>query len=281
MTNEERNIIQDFITRVSGGAPAPTQPGSVPATVAPLPPMDREADQLIGQLFTQYPEAKYRLTQTAFVQEHALAAAQSRIQQLEWQVNQAKQAMTQAQQAAPQTGGFFSSLFGGGRPAQGQAPQAPPVWNQGAPQGPPPQYQNQPQYGAPPPQYQQPGMFQRQGSGFLGSALTTAAGVAGGMVAGNALMGLFSGGHSGLGGGMGGGMLGGAAGGAAASPWDTPASSDQGAIDQGSWDTSGASTSGGDWGGQSSVPDAAPDNSSWGDSGGNDWGSGGGGGTDC
>ena len=44
-------------------------------------------------------------------------------------------------------------------------------------------------------------MFQRQGSGFLGSALTTAAGVAGGVVAGNALMNLFSG-HEGGGGGM-------------------------------------------------------------------------------
>ena len=44
-------------------------------------------------------------------------------------------------------------------------------------------------------------MFQQRGSGFLGSALTTAAGVAGGMVAGNALMNLFSGGHPGMGGG--------------------------------------------------------------------------------
>ena len=44
-------------------------------------------------------------------------------------------------------------------------------------------------------------MFQRQGSGFLGSALTTAAGVAGGVVAGNALMNMFSG-HEGGGGGM-------------------------------------------------------------------------------
>jgi uncharacterized protein len=52
-------------------------------------------------------------------------------------------------------------------------------------------------------------MFQRSGSGFLGSALTTAAGVAGGVVAGNALMDLFSG-H---GGGGGGGLFGGGGGG--------------------------------------------------------------------
>ena len=36
-------------------------------------------------------------------------------------------------------------------------------------------------------------MFQRSGSGFLGSALTTAAGVAGGLVVGNALMNAFGG----------------------------------------------------------------------------------------
>lgn len=41
----------------------------------------------------------------------------------------------------------------------------------------------------------QPGMFPRSGSGFLGSALTTAAGVAGGMMAADALEGLFSGHH--------------------------------------------------------------------------------------
>ena len=38
-------------------------------------------------------------------------------------------------------------------------------------------------------------MFQGGGSGFLGSALTTATGVAGGMLAANALTGLFSGHH--------------------------------------------------------------------------------------
>ncbi len=61
-------------------------------------------------------------------------------------------------------------------------------------------------------------MFQRSGSGFLGSALTTAAGVAGGLVAGNALMSLFSGSH-GCGGGFGGGY--GAPGGGG--PWGSAA----------------------------------------------------------
>jgi hypothetical protein len=88
-------------------------------------------------------------------------------------------------------------------------------------------------------------MFQRPGSGFLGSALTTAAGVAGGMVAGNALMDLFSG-HHGMGGGFGGAgetvnVL--PAGAVEASPWGG------GAAGQGSpWDNQGGVPDQGGWG---------------------------------
>jgi hypothetical protein len=230
MTNEERDIITQFIERV-GGAKPPSGFGSVPGTQPALPPVDRDADALIGDLFSRYPEARYRLTQTAFVQEHALIEAQNRIKRLEWELEQARQQL-QAAQSAPQRssgGGFLSGLFGGGAtgrpgvPPQGGLgqPGAPAQWNQGA-APPPPQY---------PPGYQPPQqMFQRQGSGFLGSALTTAAGVAGGMVAGNALMNLFSGGH-----------------GASASelspaesPWGSPpalpdTASQDGYVDQGTW----------------------------------------------
>jgi len=277
MTNEERDIIGQFIARVSG-AQVPAQPafgGSVPATVPPaLPPVDREADALIGELFARYPEARYRMTQLAFVQEHALVEAQNRIQRLEWEAQQAQQA---AQQQRPGAGGgFFSGLFGG-RPQSAPPQGGPgPAWNQ----GPQPTYQQ----AAPPPQYApgyQPGMFQRPGSGFLGSALTTAAGVAGGMVAANALMGLFSGSHGYGGGGFGGypGYGGGAP--IAGGPWGAPPA-DPGAVDQGTWsqdaggqpgqgyvDNGSWDTSGGD---QSSVTD-----NSGGDSG---WDTGGGGGSD-
>src|SRR4051794_33173881 len=117
MTNEERDIISQFIARV-GGAPVASgfAAGSVPATQAPpLPPVDREADTLIGQMFQRYPEAPYRMTQLAFVQEQGLIQAQNRIQQLEAQLAQARQAAQQAQQQPQQGGGFFSNLFGGGR----------------------------------------------------------------------------------------------------------------------------------------------------------------------
>ncbi len=203
MTNEERDLIAQFISRV-GGAPQSGSflgGGSVPQSQPALPPLDREADAFIGQQMRQYPEAAYRITQTAIVQEAAFAEAQNRIKRLEWELEQTRNAVQQAAQQAPQQQrGFLSGLFGGaqsqpqpqqqrpGGPFGGQ-PQGQPVWGQGyQPTSAPPQ----PQY---PPNYQ-PGMFQRGGgSGFLGSALTTAAGVAGGMVVGNALMGAFSGHH--------------------------------------------------------------------------------------
>ena len=117
-------------------------------------------------------------------------------------------------------------------------------------------------------------MFQRPGSGFLGSALTTAAGVAGGVIAGNALMDLFSGGRGGFGGG---GFGGGGFGGGNTTiieennPWGGGGTQNQGYVDQGTWnDTSSAGAASnpgyvdnGTWdtsGGSS--PAALPDNSS-------------------
>src|SRR5579875_1234043 len=131
MTNEERDIIASFVARVGGAGSAPQSPwggASVPATQAQaqpaLPPVDPEADKFIADQFQRYPEARYRITQLAFVQEHALIEAQSRIKQLEWQVQQLQQAVQQLQQGQGrgQGGGFFSSLFGGGR----SAPAGPP-----------------------------------------------------------------------------------------------------------------------------------------------------------
>jgi hypothetical protein len=245
MTNEERDIIGQFIARVGGAVqPSSFASGSVPASQPALPPVDRDADAFIGQAFAQNPEARYRITQLAFVQEHALVEAQNRIQRLEWELQQAQQAAQQAQQSAakPAGGGFFGGLFGSSasRPqAAPPPPQGDPRWGgQGAPGG-QPQQPYYPQSAPPPPQYPpnyQQGMFQqRGGSGFLGSALTTAAGVAGGMVAGQALMSLFSP-HQGMGGGFGGGGFGGAPGG---SPWATPAAPSQDYVDTGSWDQGG------------------------------------------
>ncbi len=203
MTDEERDLITRFIERVAG---AQTQG-------QPLPPIDPDADKLIADLFTRHPEARYRITQMAVVQEHALAEAQNRINRLQWELTQLHQAQAAPPPGAspwsapgaapPQSRGFLSGLFGGGT----ARPAAPPQY---AP--PPPQY---------PPGYSQ-GMFPPQGTGFLGSALRTAAGVAGGVVAADALMSLFSGSHMGGGfggGGFGGGMPGPASAAGFVNPW--------------------------------------------------------------
>ncbi len=261
MTPEERDIISRFIARV-GGAPsggAFSGGGQTPA----LPPIDPEADRFIGEQFTAYPEARYRITQLAFVQEAALAQAQNRIRALETQLQQA-----QAQQSqAGQSRGFFGGLFGGG------------------PQTPPPNYAPPPSYAPPPasayPSGYQPGMFQRGGSGFLGSALTTAAGVAGGVLAADAITSLFSGGH-GYGGGFGGGFgapgevvnetivnnYGDAAN--AADPWAGAGQADPG----GAWGGGGGDPGADPWaGGGQADPGGDP----WGGAGQGDPGDGGGG----
>lgn len=186
MNSEERDLISRFVARVGAGQ---TAPGSQGGQVA-LPPIDPEADRFIQENFQKYPEARYRITQLAVVQEAALAQAQNRIRELEFQLQQARNQAAQGQQQAS-GGGFLSGLFGGRQAQQPQQQNYPSGWGPQAAQRPAgPQQGNYAQ----PPGYQ-PGMFPRSGSGFLGSALTTAAGVAGGMMAANALEGLFSGHH--------------------------------------------------------------------------------------
>ena len=188
MNPQEREIISGIFDRLK---PAAGQP------------RDAEAEQLIADLIRQQPYAPYVLAQSVYVQEQALGNLNQQVEQLQAQVRQLQQ---QAQQAPQQSGGFLSGLFGGGaaRPMQQQAPQPGP---QGGPWS--GQQQMQPQQGMMPMQAQQGGPWggqqqmqpqQRQGSGFLGTALTTVAGVAGGMVVGNMLMNAFSGSSAGHGG---------------------------------------------------------------------------------
>lgn len=297
MTNEERDLISAFIERVGGqrvgGQAAPSGfAGSVPPTTPPLPPVEPQADAFIAEQFARFPEARYRITQMAFVQEHALVEAQNHINRLQWELTQAQQAAQQmappmaASQApspwgaaAPQmptqqmpaqqmpplpqpSRGLFGGLFGGRDTPPAYPPQGYP--QQGYGQQPPQQY-------APPPQHApgyQPGMFQRGGgSGFLGSALTTAAGVAGGMVAGNALMNMFS--HHNTGGGAanaGSGMLAGNT----ASPWASPAADPYaagGAPKDSGWTDAAAPAQPSPWSSPTNDPSAG-----WQDNGGQDAG---------
>ena len=248
MTDEERRIITAFVERISGAAPvaqAPSGPwGAAPAPQRPnLPPVDAEADRLISDLFARYPEARYRITQTAFVQEAALVEANNRIQQLEWEVENARR---QGQAAAAQAGGggMFGGLFGG----RSNAPMPPPM-----PPRPQPQY----------PAGYNPAALQQQsrgGMGFLGTAVAAAAGVAGGMMIGNMLSSAFGGGAAQAA------TAAAADATAAASPWTDPAAAggwggektpvdsgwgqqDAAAANQDAW----GAQDGGDWGGEEEV----------------------------
>lgn len=184
MTPQERDIITQFVER---------------ATRAGGQPIDQEADRLLAELFARHPEARYRIAQTAFIQEHALAEAQNRIRQLEWQLQ--NQAGMQGQpQQAPQSRGFLGGLFGGGQPQ----PQTQPM----RPMGPPPQPIQAPNAAA---------LQQAQGRpGFLGTAAMTAVGVVGGVLLGNAIAGWMSGSSGSA-------QAAGPAAGQPAGPWGAPA----------------------------------------------------------
>jgi hypothetical protein len=137
---------------------------------------DAQAADFIRAQIARQPNAPYYMAQTIVVQEQALNAARSRIQQLEHEL------------AGRRTGGggFLSGLFRGG--------QARPQLQ--------PSYQPQPMHGMPP--HMAPGMggmapgmggmAPRGGGGFLAGAAQTAMGVAGGVLLGNMIAGAFSGG---------------------------------------------------------------------------------------
>lgn len=118
------------------------------------PARDTEAERLIADAITRQPGAPYYMAQTVVVQEHALNAAQHRIDQLEGELAEARR--------TPQGGGFLAGLFGGGAVPRRRPPATQPLPS-----------------GAP--------------GGFLAGAAQTAMGVAGGMLLANAAAGMFAG----------------------------------------------------------------------------------------
>jgi uncharacterized protein len=186
MNEQERQVISDIFTRLEQAANQPRDP---------------EAERFIADKIRQQPYAPYAMAQTVFVQEQALANLNAQVQQLQAEIEELR--------SRPQpSGGFLSGLFGGSREAE--RPQRPMGAPFGQPQGQDGPWSRQPigapgmggqggpwggQQGTQPGMGGPPGPFgaQRGGSGFLGTALTTAAGVAGGMVLGNTLMNAFKG----------------------------------------------------------------------------------------
>ncbi|MBT1264173.1 DUF2076 domain-containing protein [Pseudomonas sp. VS40] len=162
-------------------------------------PRDAQAEARIKEHMTRQPAAGYYMTQSILVQEHALKSLDAlnkeqaqQIQQLQDELQRAKSAP-----AAPaSSGGFLSSIFGGGSRDPQSAQSAPPSsgggWREPGRPGfsqPAPQ-QN---YGAPQQNYQQPQQAPAApiGSGFLGGAMKTAAGVAGGVLLAEGISSLF------------------------------------------------------------------------------------------
>ncbi|MFO1048166.1 MAG: DUF2076 domain-containing protein [Geminicoccaceae bacterium] len=136
-----------------------------------VPQRDAEAEAHIRQQIAGMPAAPYYMAQAMLVQEQALTALQSRVQQLE----------AAAKEAPAGGGSFLSGLFGGAQPS---APPRPPVA-----QGPiPQQYMQQGAMGAGSGPWGRPAM----GGGFLAGAMQTAVGVAGGMLLADALTSAFS-----------------------------------------------------------------------------------------
>lgn len=230
MTPEERQLITGLFDRMRGfGAPE----------------KDRDAEALISDAVRSTPNAPYMLVQSVLVQEHALQEAEKRIRDLEEQVRDLQQDAPKSPPAG--SGSFLGGLFGGGRPASQPGPSSVPAIGSRPPaQAAYDDEQRRPwaQNAAP-----QSGPFSSGGSGFLRSAMATAAGVAGGMLAAGAIRDLM-GGH-------------------AANTNTTAAANNPASNASSGTDTASADQARQDWE-QDMRQDAADDDSSWGDDGGGD-----------
>jgi hypothetical protein len=164
-------------------------------------PRDAQAEARIKEHLARQPAAGYFMTQAILVQEAAIKSLDGQNKQLTAQIQQLQaelqQAKAQTAAAPPSSGGFLSSIFGGGsRDLQPAPAQSAPVSSGGGWREPArPSFNSQPpqqNFGGSPqqgyaPQQQAPAA----GSGFLGGALKTAAGVAGGVMLAQGISSLF------------------------------------------------------------------------------------------
>ncbi|KGE66611.1 MULTISPECIES: DUF2076 domain-containing protein [Pseudomonas] len=155
-------------------------------------PRDAQAEARIKEHMTRQPAAGYYMTQSILVQEHALKSLDAQNKQQAQQIQQLQEELQRAKSAQPapaSSGGFLSSIFGGGgsrdqQPAQSAPPSSGGGWREPA----------RPGFSQPAPQqnYQQPAPAAPVGSGFLGGAMKTAAGVAGGVLLAEGISSLFN-----------------------------------------------------------------------------------------
>lgn len=186
MNSEEQTLIDGLFSKLKSA-----ETGSAPRDV--------EAEARIKEHLNQQPAAPYYMAQAILVQEAAVNQLNQQVKERDEQIQrlqaELQQAKTQGTSAPAQGGGgFLSSIFGGGgnRPQ----PQAQPQqsfsqqpassgggWRDGGPSSPPP-------YNAPQGNYAAPQQAPR-GTGFLGGALQTAAGVAGGVMLAQGISSMF------------------------------------------------------------------------------------------
>lgn len=152
-------------------------------------PRDAQAEARIKEHMARQPAVGYYMTQSILVQEHALQSLDAQNKQQAQQIQQLQDELQRAKatQAAPASGGgFLSSIFGGGS----REPQPAPSNSGGGWREP-----ARPAFGQPAPQqnYQPPQapVAAPAGSGFLGGAMKTAAGVAGGVLLAEGISSLF------------------------------------------------------------------------------------------
>lgn len=190
MNSEEQTLIDGLFSRL--------QQAETDAA-----PRDALAEARIKEHLGRQPAAGYFMTQAILVQEAAIKHLDEQNKQLTQQVQQLEAQLQQAAAPAPSSGGgFLSSIFGGSRDPQPAPAQSAPAfagngWRE--PGRPAPNPAPQPNYGAPQPGYGAPQQnyapppqpAPAAGSGFLGGALKTAAGVAGGVMLAQGISSLF------------------------------------------------------------------------------------------
>lgn len=208
-------------------------------------PRDAQAEARIKEHMARQPAVGYYMTQSILVQEHALQSLDAQNKQQAQQIQQLQDELQRAKatQPAPASGGgFLSSIFGGGA----REPQPAPSNSGGGWREP-----ARPAFGQPAPQqnYQPPQapVAAPAGSGFLGGAMKTAAGVAGGVLLAEGISSLFH--HN-------------------SQPQVVEEIIEQPApaSDQGNWGNDDQQFAGNDsWGGNSADSDFSDDSSSFGD----------------
>jgi len=156
MDSQERRLIEDLFARLRSVS------GST---------KDRDAEQLIRDLLSRFPDAPYYLTQSVLVQQQALDRADARISELE--------AAAQDRQSSVSRGP--SSFLGGSSVPQSGRRSADPDMSSDASRPTESPWTSRPSRTS-------------GGGSFLGTALSTATGVAGGMFLADSIRSLFGGG---------------------------------------------------------------------------------------